>query len=182
MIERGYARTREQVAALKAHGLDARHIYLEGHGAETLEACLDSFRDRPGALLLAHDLRALAPSKRAIAAIMDRLERNGIRVWDITRPDLVTQAALVQCANVAISGARFQGDRPRARRQGRKGGVAKGLAAEGDRCALAPRWLVDRIVDHPALNWATRMDLLGPHFSESTLRRHYGARATNRRA
>ena len=181
-IVRGYAKTKEQEAALIAHGLLAKAIYLEERGAETLEACLATFRGRPGTLLIAHDLRALGASKRAVAEIMDRLELAKIRVQDISHPTDQTNAALIQRANVAISGARFHGDRPRARRQGRAGGHAKGVAAEGARSGLAPSWLVDRIVDHQALSWALRVELLAPHFSESTLRRHYGARNAARRA
>ena len=69
-IVRGYAKTKEQEAALIAHGLLAKAIYLEERGAETLEACLATFRDRPGTLLIAYDLRALGASKRAVAEIM----------------------------------------------------------------------------------------------------------------
>ena len=49
-IVRGYAKTKEQEAALIAHGLLAKAVYLEERGAETLEACLATFRDRPGIL------------------------------------------------------------------------------------------------------------------------------------
>lgn len=181
-VTRGYARTKEQEAALRAHGLPAKAIYLEARGAETLEACLSSFRDRPGALVIAYDLRLLGSSKRAVADIMARLEKVGIRVRDIAHPEDDTQAAMIQRANVAISGSRFQGDRPRARRQGRAGGHAKGTAAAGARSGLAPAWVVNAIVDHPALSWAIRLELLAPHFSESTLRRHYGARNAAKRA
>lgn len=177
-ITRGYAKTKEQEAVLKAHGIPARAIFLEGRGAETLETCLATFRGRPGLLILAHDLRTMAITRKGLAAIMSRLEAAGIKVKDITHPEDSTQAALIHRANVSISAARFYGDRPRARKLGRQGGLAKGDRAERNRCALAPRWLIDRIVDHPRLTWRDRRDLLAPYISEATMRRHYGAAPT----
>jgi hypothetical protein len=181
-IIRAYAKTKEQVEALKGYGLPDKAIFWEDRGAETLEACLATFRDRPGTLLIAHDLRVLGTSKRALAAVMDRLERAQIKVRDISHPEDETQAAMIQRANVAISGSRFQGDRPRARKQGRAGGRAKGAAAWGAREGLAPTWLVDNIVNFPGLSWNDRLMILGGKFTEPTLRRHYGAKAAARRA
>lgn len=178
-IVRGYARTKEQEAALRAHGLPAKAVFLEERGAETLEACLSTFRDRPGTLVVAHDMRLLGSSKRAVATVMARLEKAGIRVRDISNPEDTTVAEQVQRANVAISGSRFQGDRRRAKRQGRDGGKTKGRAAWGFRETLAPAWLVDNLVDCSGLSWEDRVSILGDKIPESTLRRHYGA--ANRR-
>lgn len=181
MIARGFARTPEQLKAIQAHGLDDRAIYMDGRGAETLEACVDSFRSRPGTLVIAHDLRVFGASKRAIAAFMDEIEKLSIKVRDLSNPEDLTHAAMIQRANVAISGSRFRGDRKRARRQGRDGGMAKGRAAQARRDQLSPQWLIDRIVDHPSIPWPLKRELLEPHFPESTLRRHYGAQASARR-
>lgn len=180
-VIRAYAKTKEQECALKDHGVAPRDIYLEGRGAETLEACLATFRGRPGALITAHDLRLLGCTKRAVSSMMDRLELARIKVQDISHPNDQTHAAMIQRANVAISASRFQGDRPKARQVGRAGGRGKGRSAAETRDGMAPQWLVDRIVDHPDIPWPLKKQLLEPHFTESTLRRHYGAAAYRKR-
>lgn len=79
-IVRGFAKTKEQMQALKDHGLPDRAIYLDGRGAETLETCLSSFRDRPGTLVIARDLRLVSDTKRGVADFMARMELASIRV------------------------------------------------------------------------------------------------------
>jgi hypothetical protein len=51
-MRRGYCHTKEQASVLRAFGLSDKEIYREGAGAETLAACLRSFRGQPGTLLL----------------------------------------------------------------------------------------------------------------------------------
>lgn len=177
---RGFCRTKGQEDALKSEGLTPRQIFMADRGAETLEHCLASFRDRGGILVIAHDLRVFGASKREVADIMARLEGLNIKVRDITHPFDTTIAQQVQRANVAISGSRFHGDKGRAKKQGRAGGQAKGKWAWDKRDELAPRWLVDRIVDRRDIPWETKVQLLAPHFTESTLRRNYGVMSKGR--
>jgi hypothetical protein len=177
---RGFCRNKEQEDDLKAYGLTGRQIFMEERGAESLDHCLASFRDRGGILVLSHDLRVLGGTKRQVAEIMARLEKLRIKVTDLTHPEDTTIAELVQRANVLIAGARLSGDRPRARKQGRAGGRRKGEVAWNKRDDLAPRWLLDRIVDHRDVPWSVKEQLLSPHFTQATLRRHYGVRATKR--
>lgn len=178
--QRGFCRTKDQEAALKAYGLEPRHIFMADRGAESLHFCLESFRDRGGVLVLAGDLRILAGTKRQVAEAMATLEKLNIKVTDLANPGDTTVAQQVHRANLAISGSRFQGDRKRAKSQGRAGGKANGKFAWDRRDALAPRWLLDRITDAKWMSWDQKVLLLAPHFTEATLRRHYGIRATAR--
>jgi hypothetical protein len=178
---RGFATSKEGRDILLEYGLPETAIFTRGCGVEDLDPCLSTFRGRPGWLILAQDLRAFGPTKRAVAGRADALERAGIRILDISHPEDTTYSALLQRAQKAISGARFQ-DRRRAKRQGRRGGQAKGLRAHETRDGIAPRWVIDRIVDDTRIPWEVKVDLLAPHFSESTLRRHYGAKNTSRGA
>lgn len=174
---RGFCTNRDEKAALAHYGLRDQHIFTRGMGAEDLDPCVATFRRRPGWLVLARDLRAFGGTKRLVAERLDALEKAKIRVLDISHPEDQTYAALVQRASVAIAGARFGADRRGARRQGRSGGLRKGVVAREYREGLTNRWLVDRIVDHRSIPWALKVELLHPHYSESTLRRHYGSKA-----
>lgn len=73
-IERGFCQNKEHLAALRAYGLPDKLMYLDGRGVENLDACIASFRDRPGTLLIAPDLRVFGKSSKAIEATMARLE------------------------------------------------------------------------------------------------------------
>ncbi len=173
-IIRGYARTKEQEAALRGHGLSTKHIFLDGRGAETFDRCLSTFRGRLGRLLIAHDLRVFGSTRPIVAAIMERLERARIQVVDISNPYDTTISQMLRRADKAIAGGRFP-DKRRARRMGRAGGIGNGRAAQERRDGVADRWLLDSIVDHPEVSWRVKVELVAPHISESTLRRHYGA-------
>jgi hypothetical protein len=181
MIEtRGFCRNREQEADILAHGVPAKAVFMADRGAEGLESCIATFRGRPGVLIISHDLRVFGATKRQVAEVMSQLESLGIKVHDLTHPEDTTTAKMLHRANVAISGARLGGDRKRARKQGRTGGKAKGKWAWDRRDELAPRWLLDRIVDHRAIPWEVKLQVLQPHFTEATLRRRYGIHATDR--
>jgi hypothetical protein len=177
---RGFCRHKQQEADILGYGVPARAIFFDSRGAETLDHCLASFRGRPGTLVIAHDLRLLGGTKRQVADIMATLEKSGIKVIDLSHPEDTTVAQQIQTANVAISGSRFQGDRKRAKQQGREGGRGKGKSAWNKRDDIAPKWLVDRITDHRGVPWAVKLELLAPHFSEATLRRRYGINAEKR--
>ena len=181
LIIRAYARTKEQEAVIRGHGLPAKAIFLDGRGAETFDRCLSTFRGRPGRLLIAHDLRVFGSKRPLVAAVMARLERSRIAVIDLSNPYDTTISQMLARANRLIAGGRFP-DRRRACRMGRRGGIGKGRAAAARRDGLADGWLVDNIVDDPDLTWAQRLRLLSPHFSEATLRRWYGAANAAKRA
>lgn len=179
-IIRGYVRTKEQEAVIRGHGLPTKNIFLDGRGAETFERCLATFRGRPGRLLIAHDLRVFGSTRPKVAATMELLEKARISVMDLSNPYDTTISQMLARANRLIAGGRFP-DRRRATRMGRRGGIGKGQAAAARRNALVDGWLVDRIVDHRDIPWAIKTELLSPHFSESTLRRWYGASNTDKR-
>ncbi len=174
MIKRGYCRTKQQEAEILASGIPPRGIFMADRGAESLDYCIASFRGRSGILVIAHDLRVLAATKRQVAEVMAKLEKAAIKISDLTHPSDVTVAQQIQRANVAIAGARLCGDRPRAKKMGRVGGKRKGELAWNRRDEIAPKWLIDRIVDCRDIEWALKEKLLAPHFTKSTLRRHYG--------
>lgn len=179
-VTRGFSRSKEDTQWLHRHGLPDKRIYQAGRGAESLDECFASFRGRVGKLIIARDLRALGETKQSVAATMARLEKARIRVVDISHPADTTVAEMVQRASVAISGYRFL-DKRRAKRIGRSGGLGKGVGAQNLRDGLAPKWLVDRIVDNREVPWSVKEELLAPHFSASTLRRHYGSSPTVKR-
>lgn len=172
---RGFCTQKEYRAELMRYGLSAKHVFQRGIGAEDLGPCLATYRGRPGWLVLAQDLRAFGGTKRLVANRCDELEKTSIRVLDLSHPEDRTMSALMQRAQVAISGARFGHDRRRARRFGQQGGLGRGRRAADRRDAAAPRWFLDRIVDEKRIPWNVKLDVLHPHFTESTLRRHYGA-------
>lgn len=171
---RGFCTQKDYRAALMTYGLSERHIFQRGAGAEDLDPCLATFRGRPGWLVMAQDLRAFGGTKRLVAARVDELERAKIRVLDLSHPEHQTYSAQMQHAHILISGSRFQGDRRRARRQGRDGGLGRGRAANERRNALLHQDIVRRICSAPELTWKRRVEVMGgPPFSESTLRRLY---------
>lgn len=179
---RGFCTNKDARSQLRRYGLNEKHVFQMGLGAESLDACVATFRGRPGWLILAQDLRAFGHTKRLVAGRCDQLEKAGIRVLDLSHPKDQTMSALMQRAQVAISGARFGHDRRRARRLGRNGGLGRARKAAEARDAACPRWLVERIVADNRIPWATKMDVLGEHFTESTLRRHYSGLALDRKA
>lgn len=174
---RGYCTGKPHKAALRHYGLAEKHIYTLGVGLENIDPCIRSFRGRPGCLVLAEDLRAFGPTKNEVAERADALEKADIRILDLSHPEDQSYAALVQRAHKAISGSRF-GNKSLAKRQGRAGGRGKGTAEWNMRDEVAPKWLIDKIVNHGQIPWVVKMDLLAPYFTQATLRRHYGIKPT----
>lgn len=171
-IERAFCTTKDQAAHLREYGLSDKSVWFGGRGAETLDRCVATFRGRPGTLIVAHDLRVFAASKRAVAAVMGRLEDLHIRVVDISHPEDTTVAALMQRASIAISGTRFR-DRRTAKRMGRAGGLANGTSADAKRAEIAPAWLLRNIVADRDIPWPVKLRILNGKISSATLRRHY---------
>lgn len=171
---RGFCQTKDQEAGIVAFGVPARLVYMADRGAESLEHCLSSFRSRPGTLILAQDLRAFGETRREVAETMARLEKSKISVIDLTHREDVTVAQLMARANQAIACNHFVGDRQKARRRGRKGGIALGQAAALKR--ENGRNLIERIVRCRQIPWPLKIKVTG--ISKATLRRHYlGKRA-----
>lgn len=172
-IERAFCRNKMHVPAFRAYGLPEQLIYVDGRGAESLDRCLTSFRDRPGTLYVAPDLRVFGTSKKAVAQTMARLERAKIKVVDIIHPLDGTVSEQLHRASVLISGTRFR-DRRTARNRGRQGGLAKGEIARATRAQIDTDRLVRNLVaEHKRIGWPTVLRICDGKFSESTLRRHY---------
>lgn len=176
MIQRGFCLSREFVGPLLTYGLSENDIWLEGRGAETLDWCIRSFRDRAGKLFIAPDLRVFGAARKQIAAVMAQLERSRIRVVDIIHPQDETISEMLHRAAVLIAGSRF-GDKRTARRRGRQGGLARGEQAEAKRAEIAADWVIRNavaLVRDGRMTWDAVVDLFDGRISASTLRRHYG--------
>lgn len=176
-IERAFCTDRQHVEAFKELGLPDKLIYVAGRGAEDLESCLASFRDRPGKLLIAPDLRVFRapgkePARKDVAAVMARLERAQIRVVDVIHPQDETISDMIQRSSILISGTRIR-DRRTSRRLGRVGGLARGENARSARAQIDTDWLIRQIVNDPDISWKVALRILDGKISEATLRRHY---------
>lgn len=172
-IERAFCMDKQHLPAFRAHSLPDKLIYVDGRGAETLEACITSFRGRPGKLLIAPDLRVFGKSSKAIEATMARLERAKIKVVDIIHPQHETVAEMLGFARNKIAKPRFR-DRRTARRRGATGGLAKGEAARSARAQIDTDSLIRNLVaEHDVIGWPVIARICGGKLSPSTLRRHY---------
>lgn len=176
---RGFCENKDQEAGIVAYGVPTRSVFMAARGAESLEHCLSSFRGRPGTLILAQDLRAFGDTRRQVAETMARLEQGKIKVIDLTHREDVTVSQMLARANNAIAHNRFVGDRQRARRVGRKGGVACGDAAAAKRERMPTKELLDRIVDCRDIPWSVKAEVTG--ITKASLRRHYGSSPTVQR-
>lgn len=169
----GLCANREEEARLQAAGV--KQIYLLGRGMESLRWALSWLRGRVGVLKVATDLRIFGATRATMMAALDECERQGVTVIDIAHPEDTTFAQRVKRALVAISSARFISDRRKARREGSKGGLAKGASAWITRNEIAPRWLIENMVRmFGAMKTAAALE---NKISASTLRRKYRAAA-----
>ncbi len=111
-----------------------------------------------------------------IVARVRHLKSLGIRPYDL-ETGVTDELELLNAAIAKINGGRALGEDPRRpRRIGARGGLAKGLAAQRRRDGILHSDIVRRICQAPELNWKRRAEILGgAPFSESTLRRLYGA-------
>jgi hypothetical protein len=163
----------DEEARLQAAGV--KQIYRIGRGLESLHWALDWLRGRGGVLKVAADLRIFGATRADMMAALDDCERQGVMVIDIAHPDDTTLAQRIKRALIAISSARFIGDRRKARREGSKGGKAKGASAWMARNEIAPRWLIENMVRmFGAVKAAAALD---NKISASTLRRQYAAQS-----
>jgi hypothetical protein len=172
-IERAFCRNKEHLSAFRAYGLPDKLIWLDGRGAETLDRCLDSFRGRPGKLLVAPDLRVFGKSSKAVEATMARLEKARIRVVDVIHPQHETVSEMLGFARLKIATPRLR-DRRTARRRGAQGGLANGEAARSRRARIDTDTLILNLVaEKDVIGWAVIRRVCGGEISEATLRRHY---------
>lgn len=172
-IERAFCRNKEHLPAFRAYGLPDKLIWLEGRGAETLDGCLDSFRGRPGKLLIAPDMRVFGKSSKAVEAVMDRLERARIKVVDIIHPQHLTVSQMLGFARTKIATPRLR-DRRTARRRGAQGGQANGEAARSRRAQIDTDALIRNLVaEKDTIGWPIIRRVCGGEISEATLRRYY---------
>lgn len=170
----GYAQTKEQEADLMAYGV--QRIWLKGRGAESLAHCLQAFRDRKGRLTIAADLRVLCnkpePRRPDIVAALAAMERRGILVLDV-RYQHETHAQLQDRAFKAVANARFTTNKRKAKREGAKGGLAKGIAAQARRNARVADDIVERLCSLEKLTWKECAWVLGGGFSAASLNRQF---------
>jgi hypothetical protein len=166
---RGFCHNSDQEAGIVAYGVPARFVFMADRGAESLEHCLSSFRGRPGTLILAQDVRAFGDTRRQVADTSARLEKARIGVIDLTHREDATVSQMLARAYEAIAHNHFVGDRQKARRRGRKGGIALGQASALKR--ENGRNLIERIVRCRQIPWTLKIKVTG--ISKATLRRHY---------
>lgn len=166
----GFCVDREGEAALSAAGVEL--IWMRGRGSESLEWAIDWLRDRPGVICVADDLRILGPTRKEIFARLAQFVRKGITLQDVRQPGLNSHE-LAERTLASINAASGMGNRRTARRRGAKGGLAKGAAAWIARGEIAPRWLIENMVQmFGAVKTAVALD---NKISASTLRRQYAA-------
>lgn len=171
-VVKAFCTSEEAKQKLLDFGMTEHQIYHQRKTGEILD-CTRSYRKQPGWLVLAEDLRAFGSTKKAVTALADELERANIRIYDIAHPEDGTYAKLVHRAHAAIAGTRFEKDPKRAHSVGRKGGEAKGVEMALRRHAIIREEIIRRIVRAPELTWARKLEILGPGFSQATLRRQY---------
>lgn len=166
---------KEQEANLLAFDLKPAEIYIDGRGAESLSACIASFRGHPGELIIAADLRVFGESRKAILDTMAMLDSLRIKVCDIFSSESSVPMMLDRALAELASYARWSGSKKTAKATGRRGGKAKAKWQEAKRAEIAHEDVVRRICESPKLTWREKSAILGGSpFSTATLRRRYG--------
>jgi hypothetical protein len=160
-----------QVNALINAGVLERAIYVDGRGAEDFPALLMALR--PGDVVcVAADLRVFGANRREILGITGQLEDQAIKIEDVIHPeDKRFTDKLDRALTELAKYNREKGSAKGAKRDGRRGGHAKRKAYEAKRAEVARNDVIQRIVDHPKLSWQDALDILGPPFTRSSLRR-----------
>lgn len=178
-MELGYARdlpfykTAEQKADLLKRKPRLK-IYVEGYGAETLEAVITAFRKDCGTLCLATDMRVLGDSQQDILAAYKRLKAANIVVLDTDTRERSNRdgVEMHKRAAAGLQRDRSMGGDPKApKKRGRRGGIGKGVAMAAKRAEIASDDVIRRAVTFEKLTWRDRAYLLG--ISMATLRRKY---------
>ena len=164
-----------QIVRLKEYAeipIRDRDIYVDGRGAESFEALVQSLRPGDRVVYIAADLRVFADGMQQILGKTAVLETKGVRLCDV-RDDKATLSQLIDRTRVELAKNARKMTGKEAERTGRKGGIQKRKAYEVRRAEAAPPDLIQRIVDHPKLTWRVAAELLGPPFSVASLRRHF---------
>lgn len=172
VLSRGLAANLDERKILLAWGLKENEVYTQGQGAESIAECLWSFRGRPGQLVIVSDLRIFGDTKAIITMAMADLFARKIEVRRLMPDGEITNPhVLVKQAHAAIANNRFT-VRGRAKREGAKGGAAKGFGEKARRDALCSPVIVRRLVAEFGIRMASRL-LGGAPFSRNTLNRYY---------
>lgn len=101
------------------------------------------------------------------------MKAKNVRPYDLER-GVTDTAELLNDAIAKITGARALREDPRqAKRVGRKGGLAKGVAADAKRNAVMAEDIVQRLCEHSKLTWDDCAAILGKPWSATTLRRKF---------
>ena len=184
-MEKGFVRrlwkipTDSQRQLLHADGLKDRDIYEDAGKDENIDACIMAFRGRGGTIKIAADFRVFGDSQQAITAVVDRCERQGIKLVDVAHPELKTVSAQIKHAFARIAFTRrFDGDKRKARMTGQSGGRAKAIVAAAKRAERVPDLTISRLLwaveNKQVITWRLLEWILGGKpFSTATIRRHY---------
>lgn len=175
LLTLGFCVDKAGEAQLIEDGVEPKLIWMRGRQSENIDWAIDYFRDRPGVLKVANDLRVFGPTRKEIFARTADLSRRGIKVEDIRDPG-ANLSELEHKALIAMNAASGTKNRRQARYRGSKGGTAKGVSAWRARNDIAPEWLVRNMVEQ--LGAKRTAALLENKISASTLGRKYRAPAT----
>lgn len=148
------------------------NVYMDGRGAESLDEALRCFRDKPGELGVAADLRVFGRTQDEIFKATSKITKSGHKLVDVRAPDADVASLIRETLRQLAAWNRWGGNKQRAKRQGAIGGVAKAQAAAAKRQAIADDSVIRAIVSATELSWPRKSKILG--ISISSLRRHYG--------
>lgn len=163
---------KEQAQVALRAGKSERDIFIEGNGAENFMACVNAIRG-PGTMGLVGGAYILGQTRPTIMEKLRVLRERKITAYDI-KTGTFDSAELLSAAIAKINALRGMGKGPKPAVRGRKGGTIKGVRAQEHRTDRISEDILHRLVKCPKLNWKEIADILGPSFSASTLRRHYG--------
>ena len=159
---------------LRANGLKDKDIYEQGSGSEDVDACILSFRGQRGTIKIAADFRVFGETQAQVASAVDKIEKAGIKVVDLSNPELKTVAAQLKHAFSFIAYMRrWDGNKAKARRMGANGGKMKAVHQAAKRAEAMPDDAVLRLIKKigKALTWRDVEEVTT--ISTATLRRHY---------
>lgn len=183
-MEKGYCAdipfltSEQQENALKLHGLKAVDIYVEGRGAETLAACLQSFRGKGGKLHIFGTLRVFGKARATMLVHLKAFKEAGIVLVDHEngRCSTTSGAEMLDDALRKTHGnAKLRESRKFARKIGSEGGKAK---LESYRTKRMPEEIAGPLWAIPELPIWRRLELMNVEtlfekkWTEASARRH----------
>lgn len=185
-MERGYCASipfltaAHQAVQLGIVGIKSVDIYVEGRDAETLQACIDSFRDQGGKLHIFGTLRIFGNSRAIMMSRVKELKGKGIVIVDHEqgRCSKTSGAEMLDDGlRKAHGNAKVRNSKKFATQIGRKGGKAKLDSMRASRMPeeiAGPLWAIEEL---PI--WR-RLELMNPEgyferkWTEATARRLLG--------